>query len=248
MVLNEMSDRRILEGDYDIWGHYRIRDDVRGVVRATRSDASLHLETSTAIAPLAQPFMPFEGWAPSIAADPGSVRYKDRLYVVWPDCRSGRSRILSSFSSDEGKTWSSPRMVDDPPATSSRQPLPSNFMPMVAVNRDGIVGVVWYDRRDDPTNLGWSIRFAASLDGGETWLPGTRVSSQPNVFDEDGFLSTTAPATGVTIELDDRQFYAADTVGLTAAADGSFHPFWIDNRTGVPQVWTARIRVRPRRP
>jgi hypothetical protein len=30
---------------------------------------------------------------------------------------------------------------------------------------------------------------------------------------------------------------------MAATADGGFHPVWVDNRTGVPQVWTAAVRV-----
>jgi hypothetical protein len=32
-------------------------------------------------------------------------------------------------------------------------------------------------------------------------------------------------------------------MGLTAAADGTFHPFWADARTGTYEAWTARVRV-----
>ena len=35
-----------------------------------------------------------------------------------------------------------------------------------------------------------------------------------------------------------------DTAGLGADASGVFHPVWIDNHTGVPQVWTASVAVR----
>ena len=35
-----------------------------------------------------------------------------------------------------------------------------------------------------------------------------------------------------------------DYIGLTAAADGSFHPVWIDGRNGIFQVYTARIEAR----
>jgi hypothetical protein len=33
------------------------------------------------------------------------------------------------------------------------------------------------------------------------------------------------------------------TAGLAADAAGAFHPVWIDNRTGVHQMWTARVGV-----
>ena len=48
-------------------------------------------------------------------------------------------------------------------------------MPMVAVNNTGGVGLSWYDRRSSPNNLTYWPRFAASLDGGATWLPTAAV-------------------------------------------------------------------------
>lgn len=113
---------------------------------------------------------------PYIAADLGSSLFKDRLYVVWHDERSGRSEIYLAYSTDKGKLWSPPRRVnDDGPSAAPEGP--DHFMPVVAVNQDGVVGVSWYDRRAQPDNLGWEVRFAASLDGGDTFLPSLRVSS-----------------------------------------------------------------------
>src|SRR5437660_9787512 len=37
-----------------------------------------------------------------------------------------------------------------------------------------------------------------------------------------------------------------DTAGLAADAHGSFHPAWIDDRTGKRQIWTASVRAEPR--
>jgi hypothetical protein len=36
-------------------------------------------------------------------------------------------------------------------------------------------------------------------------------------------------------------FSGGHTAGLAAAADGTFHPLWICNSTGVPQLWTASV-------
>jgi hypothetical protein len=33
------------------------------------------------------------------------------------------------------------------------------------------------------------------------------------------------------------------TAGLAADANGVFHPLWVDNRTGIHQIWTASITV-----
>jgi hypothetical protein len=79
---------------------------------------------------------------------------------------------------------------------------------------------LWYDRQDNPDNIGYWPQFSASFDGGETWLPSVRVSDSPNM--------------------------ASDDTRMNQRRHGVFHPVWIDNRTGVPQIWTATVRVRAR--
>jgi hypothetical protein len=133
-----------------------------------------------------------------------------------------------SYSSDQGRTWSAPRAVSEDTQDHTANQHANQFMPMVAVNREGVMGISWYDRHDHADNLGYWVRFAASTDGGATWLPSTRVSSAPHTASED------------------MRKNSGDTAGLVADAGGVFHPVWIDNRTGVPQMWTARVRVTAR--
>jgi hypothetical protein len=115
---------------------------------------------------------------------------------------------------------------------------------------------MWYDRRAVPDGLGWDVRFAASLDGGLTFLPSHRVSETPIRFPPDLKIATigraatrTAPAGadggGVELGVDvwDRQFVGGDYAGLAADAGGTFHPMWLDHRTGIPQVWSASVVV-----
>ena len=161
-----------------------------------------------------------------LAIDGSKGAYKDRLYVTWPDRRNGRSQVWFASSTDKGATWSPSRVVTDNPATD----LNDQFMPTVAVNKDGVLGLLWYDRRDNPDNLSYYARFAASLDGGATWLPSVRVSAEPYVSGPVAKRSAFAGNGG-------------DTAGLATAADGAFHPVWVDDRTGVPQVYTARVTV-----
>ncbi len=112
---------------------------------------------------------------PVLAVDRTTGVFRDRLYSVWTDNRSGRTEILFSYSSDSGRNWSKPIIVnDDIPRIEGEGP--DNFMPAIAVNSSGVIGVSWYDRRDDPENRGWSARFAASLNGGETFTRSVKVS------------------------------------------------------------------------
>jgi len=178
-------------------------------------------------------------------------RLRDRLYAVWPDTRSGRSEIYLSWSADGGVTWSAPRVVNDDVARKDA-PGPDHLQPAIAVNRDGAVGVSWYDRRDDAEDRGWRARFSASLDGGVTFLPSVLLSEAAYVpaktvpqsvnevlekFPKNGGPSTRRPRWNFA-------FTGGDTAGISAGADGVFHTFWTDNRTGVMQVFTSAVTVR----
>jgi hypothetical protein len=161
-----------------------------------------------------------------VAIDGSPGPYKDRVYVVWPDRRTGRVKNYFSYSADKGATWSKPRVITDNPASDTTD----QFMPTIAVNDNGVVGLLWYDRRDNPDNRSYYARFTASLDGGASWLPSVRVSTAPYAA---GPVSQKSAFAG----------NGGDTAGLVATVDGVFHPFWVDDRTGVPQVWTAAVRV-----
>ncbi len=195
---------------------------------------------------------------PTVAVDRSHGPFRDRLYVVWPDYRSGRGEILLSYSKDKGKTWSKPHVVDDDRAWPAPAVGPDDIMPVVDVNRDGVVGVSWYDRRDNPHNLGWWVRFSASNDGGETFSPSVRVSSAPDSIRLGPEISLEGTSNGggkpgsrtkggnLQVRVGYGTFFTFNgghTGGMAADAGGRFHPFWIDNRTGVEQIWTAAVTV-----
>ena len=113
----------------------------------------------------------------SIAVDQ-SKAFRDRLYVTWNDERSGRMQVLLARSIDGGLTWSAPVVVNDdlPADPHDMAKGPHATAPWAVVNKDGVVGVMWLDRRDVPQNIGYKVLFAASLDGGETFTPSMNVS------------------------------------------------------------------------
>jgi hypothetical protein len=204
-----------------------------------------------------------------IAVDPGSSHFKDRVYVVWSDFRSGRLEVMLSYSSDKGKTWSREQIINDDRA--APDPLlngPDNVTPVVAVNKDGVVAVAWYDRRDFEDNISWNIRMRASLDGGETWTPSVKVTDKGSVFGNAtetwnaqagggggggrgrGGGADTARSGGAVVSLSGRLSYANFTFApghngaFVADAAGGFHPAWIDYRNGMAQLWTATVWVK----
>ena len=96
-------------------------------------------------------------------------------------------------------------------------------MPCVAANKDGAVAISWYDRRGLAAGIsGYNVRLRISVDAGASWLPSVQLNQQP--------CRSSLSALG-------------DTAGLVADADGHFHPVWIDDRTGITQVWTATVMV-----
>jgi hypothetical protein len=188
---------------------------------------------------------------PQLAVDQSSGLFKDRLYAVWTDGRFGqRMQIVISYSSDKGRSWSRPKVVND-----DRQPARDSLergaaMPAVAVNKEGVLGVSWYDRRENRTNdVDYQVRFAASLDGGQTFSRSVRVSELPRVIDQNErwiLAGQSTPASTITglnhLQIRRDEWLAGgDTAGLAADAGGAFHPLWIDNRTGVHQIWTATV-------
>jgi hypothetical protein len=191
---------------------------------------------------------------PAMAADASGGHFHDRVYVVWPDYRSGRAEILLAYSRDSGKSWSRPRVVSDDHFAAAHGEGPDHFMPVVAVNPDGVVGVMWYDRRESADNMGWWARFSASLDGGETFLPSVRLATAPFEYTkEEGMVILGGATTDAVRSVIDAQAgvhhfnnKGGDTAGMVAAADGRFHGLWIDNRTGLPQIWTAPVTVNGR--
>jgi hypothetical protein len=194
-----------------------------------------------------------------LAVDPGSRFFKDRLYAVWPDIRTGRVNVHFAYSADQGKTWSSPITVNDDRPPLERLRGPDQILPAIAVNKAGAILVAWYDRRESGDNMGWKVRASASLDGGLTFTPSVVVSDGASTFTErtewiqsgprvSGGGSRRSPAAGrpisVAMSIDPFFVTGGHTSGMAVGADDVFYPVWTDNRTGVAQMWTAPVTVR----
>jgi hypothetical protein len=191
------------------------------------------------------------GGFPEYAVDNQSKNFRDHLYVVWNDFRFGKSRILFSMSGDRGDNWTEPRLLDAAVPPSARQ-----FQPAITVNSEGVVGATWFDTRNSTDGEQYDEYFAASIDGGKTFLPSVRVSSRSSIPNGLGNLTLTAMAWSARsmpdlkgphritlVSAGSRWLNGGDYMGLTTDAAGVFRPFWADSRTGTFQIRTAMVRV-----
>ena len=127
----------------------------------------------------------------------------------------------------------------------------SQFLPAIAVSDSGVVGVMWLDTRASADDDVYDVYFSTSLDGGRTFLPAVRVSSENSRPAGPGNVRpglSRLRYRGDTLVMDFLSGYSrwrdvGDYIGLTADAKGVFHPVWPDSRDGTFQLQTARIEL-----
>jgi hypothetical protein len=117
---------------------------------------------------------------PEITSSPGHV------YAIWQDTRNGLQDVYFNSSSnngitwrdgpddgdimlvssyDGGVTWNAPNRVNDDPGTEGQ------FQPWIDVKPNGVIDVVWLDRRNDPLNDSFvECYMGTSYDRGMTWV------------------------------------------------------------------------------
>jgi hypothetical protein len=109
--------------------------------------------------------------APALAADQDG-----RLFAAWYDARSGDWDVFLRRSPDRGRTWEPPRRLSDDPLRNGRH----QYFPRLAVSPDGRLDAIFYDRRGDPQNLRNDVFLTSSDDGGATFSPNVRLTSEPS--------------------------------------------------------------------
>jgi hypothetical protein len=154
------------------------------------------------------------GPLPDIAVD----RNSGNLYVVWQDARIsffGASNVMGSVSTDGGFTWSAPT-----PITGSQ--VYQHILPTVAVADNGVIGVLYYDFRNDDFFAGdaeWTT---------DVWLL---------TFNPDGSNVQEFRLTDTSFDM--RQmviaggFFPGDYVGLDTAGNDFVAAFTVANNLGL---------------
>jgi hypothetical protein len=97
----------------------------------------------------------------------------------------------------------------------------------------------FYDVRDNPGSTTLvDMYMAQSFDGGNTWLPNVRLTS-------DSTNAALAPNTG---PVNNPAYMLGDYLaiaGATADPNVPAVPVWIDTRTGNPDPFVSRVRIAP---
>lgn len=151
------------------------------------------------------------------------------IFVVYQALdASGVPRILFTKSTNTGLTWSTPIAVSDNPGTGV-------FNPAIAASPDGqTLTVLFYDQRDSGGNtLLCNLYLAQSFDGGATWQPNIRLTSETT--------------NGALAPLTDSGYMIGDYLGIaqTTSPDVPAVPVWVDTRTGDPDPFITRVGIAP---
>jgi hypothetical protein len=138
------------------------------------------------------------------------------IYTDEPKQESGNTEVMSVYSDDGGRSWSSPLRVND-------AWVGAQFLPKIAVDQaGGVLVAAWHDTRNDRGDRGpgdtdgvknddAQLFMATSLDGGQTWSPNLQVSA--------GTSNAADAHNGIEY---------GDYIGL-GVAQGVAHPGWADN-------------------
>ncbi len=170
------------------------------------------------------------GFGVSVTVFPTAAIAPDgTLYVVWTDFPNGsctRASVASSghpscvnsdvrlaTSTDGGATWSSPVKVSDD-ATSTDQ-----FFPWIAIGPDGLLSLIWLDRRSDPNNVNYDAYYTNTADG-RNFLPNVKISSATSIVDD--------------------TYNGGDYNNLVVTSQGIF-AVWNDTRYLTPDVPNSRV-------
>lgn len=127
--------------------------------------------------------------------------------------------VILYRSEDGGLSWSAGTRVNQDALNNGR----TQYFPNIHVDRFGAVNILFYDDRNTSSDS-TGVFLARSLDGGDTW-------SEYEISDHN---FRPEPIGGLG------QGYQGDNIDLASSGD-KLWPVWMDNSTGIYQVWTAPV-------
>jgi hypothetical protein len=138
------------------------------------------------------------------------------LFVAWADNAKGEYNIVVARSDDGGTTWSAPIQVNDVDAG-------DQWMAALTVDASDVLHAAWFDARAGNINL----YYAFSTDGGRTWSPNLRITTQET------------PSNARSL---------GEYIGVAADRNSAAYLVWTDGRDGGSAIYFARTARLPRGP
>jgi hypothetical protein len=162
---------------------------------------------------------------PNIAVDATTGPLRGNIYIVTGEKElfpaGSDPDIILHHSSDGGQSWSAGIRVNQDEQNNGK----TQYFPGIDIDKTGAVNVIFYDDRNT-TGDSAGVFLARSTDSGNNWAE---------------------------YELSDRNFRPAPIGGLGQGYQGDnidivststkLWPVWMDNTTGVYQVWTAPVDI-----
>ena len=209
--------------------------------------------------------------AKEILADPSHAGWVYAVSTMFVNDANGNTidpaDVVFARSTDYGVTWTPATVLNDDNGGQNATGLPTDVIdgqaqPRLAVDKQGNIGVIWYDTRRDPAGNDLDVFGTTSTDHGVTFRPNFRVSSQSfepnlgafkNALTQPGrpevvvFNFATSTLVDASGQLD---YYIGDFPGL-AMANGTIYAAWTDTRnngassSGNQDVYFASYPVTP---
>ncbi len=162
---------------------------------------------------------------PRIAVDTTGGERNGWIYIVTTQKNFGAAGsdpdIILYRSTDGGITWSGPIRVNQDQINNGK----IQYFPAIAIDKFGGINILYYDDRIT-TSDSTGVFLSRSTDGGNTFID-YQISDH-------NFKPVAIGGLG--------QGYQGDLIALISV-DNYLIPIWMDNSTGIYQLWTARINL-----
>ena len=150
---------------------------------------------------------------PVIGVDTSATAHAGNLYVAYYNWTGTFMKVYVASSTNGGATWTSKAVA---PSTATHD----QFLGWLNVSRQGLVGVSWMDRRNDPSNVNYEAFASFSHSGGAGFTANVDLSAAPSNPFNDGFGG----------------FFIGDYTGNAFAGGSStFYVTYTDTTTGIDQ-------------
>ncbi|MGA8764081.1 MAG: sialidase family protein [Candidatus Sulfotelmatobacter sp.] len=155
---------------------------------------------------------------PVVAIDTSTGAHAGNLYVTYYNWTGTFMKVYVATSTNGGSTWTKKPVA---PATATHD----QFFPWLNVNRAGLVGVSWLDRRNDPANVNYEAFASFSPSGGNSFSTNQDLSAAPSNPFNDGFGG----------------FFIGDYTGNAWAigSESTLYVTYTDTTTGIDQDFLA---------